>query len=63
MIRRPRYRRNRTPRNLQFGKKVQDAISGAWTYELRLVTDYEGNRVDPRFGTLDYPKEDRGAVP
>ena len=44
----PVYRSNPRlgPKN-NFGKKTTDAISGVWTYEDRLVTDDDGNKVDP----------------
>jgi hypothetical protein len=57
---RVRYRRNRLPRKFRFGPKVQDEISGAWTYEYRLVQDYDGYLVDPRKGTLDRPFDGDG---
>lgn len=35
------------------GRKAFDDVNGFRTNEDRLVTDLQGNRVDPRFGTLD----------
>ncbi len=48
----PHYRQNR-PAHRENGRKVQDEVCGAWTYENRLVTDEEGQRVDPAFKTYD----------
>jgi hypothetical protein len=55
-----KYKRNPPIRgDARDGDLVQDDITGAWTRERRLVTDYEGYRVDPRLGGLDYPDHKR----
>ena len=48
-----RYRHNPRPIREQ-GPRVMCDVSGFYTYEGRIVTDEEGQRVDPRYGGYDY---------
>lgn len=39
------------------GRKVQDAVTGFWTYEAYLTTNAFGERVDSRGDGLDAPSD------
>lgn len=48
-----RYKRNPNPSGLVPYRQIQDDITGAWTTEEKLVTNFFGERQDPRMEKPD----------